>query len=530
MSVNDRPRRGRGAAGMVLLAALCATTLACGGGEATTSSIPGAAADDTAGGADTATAPEQVTIATGGKVLTLDPDKAVDATSVIAVHLIAGTLYEVDAQGDTTPSLASDGRASADRLTWTFTLRPGLRFSDGSPLTARDVAASVDRAMRDEANAYLGLFSPMRSVRAVGDDRVVIEVRRPYPSLPTVLAEPPAMVMPADAVRGGPSDRFFDAPVSAGPYKVVEWSGGDTFGVVRNDEYAGAAVEVPRLTIRTTPDINTRLAQLKSGQVDFVPDLNAGLLEQVTGEARASVVSMYGFANVLLRNTNAPLDEVGVRQAISKAIDREQLNDVVYRGRVQTLAGFWPSTMTGYDPSVSTARDVEGARAALRGTSCESGCRLELIYNAANTTWEQTALIVRQNLKDVGIEVTPEKVDSTTLLARLPRGDYEMAINGLYDYADVPDGVLAYGLDPRGGLQANYSGFEDPRVPGLIRRADESEGEEQLQALREIDELFVEQAPYVNLWDWSAVTASRLPEDVVALTPAGLIEVGREGR
>jgi ABC-type transport system substrate-binding protein len=468
--------------------------------------------------------PTTVTIGFAEKIVTLDPDQAVDQTSLAALHLIDGNMYSLGPDGKVTPLLVESENASPDGRQWTFHLKSGLKFSDGSPLTSADIAATFARAKSDEANAYAGFVEPISSIDAPTPTTAIFHLSRPYPSLPVVLSQPEMTIYPAAKV--GDKD-FFNAPISAGPYALINWGGGPTATFTRNSHYAGTLPHTARVVLRTLADFNTRLAQVESGQLDFAYDIPPSLLPHVPGSLTATLTPLYGFISIPLNNSKPPLDEVGVRRAISAAIDRQQINQTIWNGKSVPLAGFWPSTMTGYDPSIPTTPDVAAAKSDLAGTSCAHGCTVSLMYSSADTWADPMAQIIAQNLSRIGITVKLDKVDDATVNQRLGDESFQMAETFLYDYNDVPDGMLTYALTPDGGLNANFTGFRPPpQLRAAVTAAITRGGSARADALAEVTRLFRQYQPFVTLLTHAVGTVSRLADGVVSLDSGGFVDIG----
>ena len=522
--LNPTPRRRRMRAAAVGLA--LAVLAACGG-ESNPATDSGGDTPSSDGAPTTdASAPSTATVAFGSQVLSLDPLQAVDTGSVAGVNLIAGTLYELKSDGALAPGLAESGTVSDDGLSWTFVLREGLLFSDGSPLTASDVKATIERSKADAANLYPWMVAPIVSVEAPSPTEVVIELDRQYTSLPNVLAQPAMMIMPAAGLDAGAS--FFDAPVSAGQYRLDAWGGSASATFVVNEHYFGDAPAIQTLEFVTIEDVNTRLAQVKSGQVDLAIDLPPSLLPQISGDGVVgSVVPLYGFVSVIPNNEQAPFDDPKVRRALSAALDRDKLNEVVWGGNSIPLAGFWPPSFDGHDASISTGRDLDAARAELVGTACESGCSATLMFGASTSWAEPMALVVQDSLKEIGIDITLEKLDSATAVDRLVNGDFSLTVSYLYDYVPVPDGMLAYGLVSDGGLWANFSRYVSPEMDAAAQAAVLADEASRPAALAAIEEQFAADAPYANTSAYGLVIAGGLAADVLTMNSSGFIEVGR---
>jgi peptide/nickel transport system substrate-binding protein len=507
--------------------ALAGLLAACGSSSSSSSSSSSTATSSTSTGstATSAAAPSQLTIAFPAKIITLDPDLAVDTTSLAAVHLINGTLYEIQA-GKTVPGLASAGSPSTDGLTWTLTLRPALKFSDGSPLTAADVKATLDRAMSDKANIYPGLFVPIKSVAAPSPTQVVFNLKYPYPSLPTILGEPALMIMPATGIAKGSA--FYNAPISAGPFKLTSWGGADNASFAANPYYWGPKPLVPTVNFTTVTDFNTRLAQVRSGQIDMAIDLPPSLLPQISGNGvTGTAVPIYGFISLVPNNTRPPFNNVGVRKAMSAVLDRPKINQIVWDGKNTSIAGFWPSNFPGYDPSIPVAPNVAAAKADLAGTPCQNGCSTTLAYDAAFGWTDQTALIVQNDLAQIGIKATLEKVENATFINNVFKGDFDTIITNLYDYANIPDGMLAYGATAAGGLYANYSRYSSPEMDAAATAVVRATPDQRAPLLANIEKIFAKDQPYANLSNYDLIIASRQPSSIVNLDSAGFVEVGQ---
>lgn len=488
------------------------TLAACGGGTS-----------GSATGGSTAEAPATLKVGLPAKVQTLDPDQAYNYADVNALALIGGTLYHLLPDGTVEPGLAASGEAAADGLSWTFDLRPDLKFSDGTDLTAEDVAASYDRAMTDKASAYAGLVEKFEKVTAKDTDTLTIELKQPYPSLPEILSQPALMVMPEEGLAKG--DSFFDSPVSAGPFRMTSTLGASTTTFEANENYWGPAPVSSAVNFSTVADANTRVQQVQSGQLDIAFPIPAELTSRVTGSARAVAPIGFGWTALVPRNTVAPFDNVKVRRAVSDVLDRPKMAEVAWAGLVDPLKGFWPSTTPGYDESISTEPDLDAAKAALEGTACDSGCEASLIYDTQYPSYAQLALIARQNLAEIGIDVSVEALDSVSFTNRIYGGDFELALIGTYDYVPTPDGLLNYNLLSGGGQQANFSGYASPQMDDLIERVGAADGDERQLLLADINSLFVTDAPYAVLNDTTLPYATRLDDSVAGVGQTSVLYV-----
>jgi peptide/nickel transport system substrate-binding protein len=467
--------------------------------------------------------PRELTIASAQKIFTLDPDLAADGYSEGIVHLIGGTLFERGA-GEVRPLLVASKLVSPDGLTWTFELKPGLKFSDGTALTSKDVQATFERIKDDKLNVYVGFVAPIQRIIAMSPTQIIMQLSRPYPSLPIILSQPEMSIFPIAGLARGKA--FFDWPVSAGAYKLLSWGGSAKAVLVRNPNYAGAAPAVEQLTYQTIEDFNARYAEVLSGKVDVATDIPSRMLAHSPGSVVAAMTPRYGFITLPFNVHRTPLNEVGVRKAIAKAIDRKQINRTVWQGRSTPIAEFWPSTMSGYDRRYSIDRDIAGAKRDLKGTSCEAGCAVRFTYSPVNPWSEPIATVVAQNLLDIGIRIQMERVDDATFNARLDASEFEIAVSFVYDYNDVPDGLLTYALTADGGLRANFTGFQPtPDIERAVKQAMTQDGVARWEALADINALFCQYQPFVTLSDYAVGSISRYAPSVVKINSAGFLDV-----
>lgn len=467
--------------------------------------------------------PTSATIALETRVTELDPNATTSVVSLQVMSLIAGTLIEITNDG-LQPGLAQSWETSEDGLTFTATLRPDLTFSDGTPLTAADVAATWAYFLDDEANVNAGQIAPIDEVEAIDDSTVVFHLASPFPSLDNVLTRPSYLVMPADRV--GDAD-FMLEPISAGPYALSEWGGGDTIVLTRNESYPGAQPLLEQVIFSTISESASRVAQLQSGQIDVATNLPPTVVDEVSAPITVSMTPQYGGTYIYMNDRSGPLSEVGVRQAISRAIDRQAMSDITFSGKAPVMDSFFPSTMSAYMPSFPVEPDIAEAKELLVGTACETGCTIELLMRSAGTqAVQQIGVILQQQLAEIGITVQISQVDDSVWGEAL-NGSFEMTIDTLSDAADIPDAMLNLGLISDGGVSALFSGYSSEAMDTAAREVISSSGEQREAALKKVNEIFAADMPYVPLIELVYVSATDLKDGLVFQMPSSFFDVKR---
>lgn len=438
----------------------------------------------------------------------LDPDTALQNDELEIINLIGGTLTQYSADGTKIePGLAASWKVNPAGTKYTFKLRPNLKFSDGSPLSASDVKASFNRYMTDKKNANVGLFSAIKSVSAPNATTAVINLNGPSGSFLFLVAQPNFIISPA--VGLAKPKTFYQKPISAGQYMIKSFSPSTTV-LVRNPHFYGKKRAIPQIRFIYVKDTNTRIIQVKSGQLDFAQNIPLNTASQLSGKSTAVYTSLYGGFYFYTNIREGILANVNVRQAISLAVDRQQLSTTVWGGKAKPLYSFYPSTMVPYHmDTVAKGPDVAKAKSLLAGTPCASGCTIDLIVRSDASYYADMAAIVQQNLDQIGIKLNLQSVDASTAGDNEYKGKFQMALGGLTDYADIPDGFLVYGLQSDGGIYGLFAGYDSQEMDDLIVTAKAKVGKERMTAMTAINNLYAKDLPSIPLLDWVAVSGQR---------------------
>lgn len=475
-----------------------------------------------------AEAVEQATVSLPAPAQSFDPTKTVTATDRAAFSLMNGTLLAQKIDGTIVPGLAEGIEYSPDFTEATVTLKPGLKFSDGSPLTAADVAATFTRHMAVEGSVLGAMMGRIASVEATDDLTAKFTFKGPFPSFGDFASAGSYGIYPAAGLEKG--EEFFLNPVTSGPYKIASTWASNKLELVANENYGGGAQPaIANLTLTVIEDANSAVGQLQSGQVDYAGDLPPSFMLQLQGAPGLTIssVPVYGFYDLRMWNQSGVFADPNMRNAVSAALDREVIVRSIWGDTNQPLAGFWPPSMAYYDASQSTSRDLDAAKAYLAETECASGCQVRLMYSDQEFAFSsQLALIVQNQLKDIGIDVQLERLDASTLIQRLRAGDYDMVPGAMASAANIPDHLLGNALLGTGSLKAEFTGYNSEAMDALIAKVNQSSGDDRAAAAAEIGTLFAEDRPYTILAPWVRGAATSLPEGTVSLVGTGIVVGG----
>jgi peptide/nickel transport system substrate-binding protein len=449
-----------------LVVALALVAAACGGGQ---SEQTGSVGQPRRGG--------DLVIARVADSQSMDKTTVFDNESIWIFEQVFETLYTVrpDGQG-VIPWLATSYDLSPDKLTYTFRLRQGVRFSTGQPMTSKDVKFSIDEA-RAAKQGWGYIDTAIKDVQAPDPATVVIHTKFPWAPLLADLALFANGVIPSN--YGGVSkSEFYQHPVGTGPFKWDHWTKGQELKLVRNPNYWQAGKPyLDSVSWTVVGDDNTRILQLKGGQIqidEFPPWSSVASLKSTPGVVMGLLPSTRT-DYLVLNERLAPFKDVHVRRAISYALDREAMVRAVLFGNGKPANSFMPPQVPFYDSaSPGIAHDPDQAKREMAQSSMPNGFSTTLMVGAGTVTENSLAQIIQQALKPLGVTVTLQRVDPTTEFTNLQKFDYQMGFSyWTMDIAD-PDELVTFAVDPTSGSHSFFTDYANKDVVGWTHQAQRS--------------------------------------------------------
>ena len=369
----------------------------------------------------------------GGEVETLDPSTALGGGSITVLSQIMETLYKVNAKGENEPWLVTSAKTSNDGRTWVFNLREGVEFSNGKPMTAEDVVFSIDVA-RKSAN-YATLFEPFKTVKATSPTTLEITTTQPLPSMEAILTIWVAAVVPKNF--GGVSEKTFaEHPIGTGPFELGKWEHGTAVILERNPRYWNPERPyLDKVTFKSAAEDNSRLAQLRAGDVSLIETPPAAELETLENTPGLSVsAGEPGLVQYVVINARSKkFQDPRLREAINLAIDRDAIIKTAMAGYGKLGASFLVPTLPYHDfglqpPARNTAKATQLLSEAVADGAEPS---FTLTVPAGDARYSLMSQIIQSNLEEVGFKVTLQPLEATALLTNLSEGKFEMALEAL---------------------------------------------------------------------------------------------------
>jgi peptide/nickel transport system substrate-binding protein len=412
-------------------AALAALTLAACGGDSDSTS--GTSTTPAAGGTAAAAASGKeggnLVVAAFADVNGLDPHTTTaDDLGLRTTSMFEG-LVEQDDKLKFVPALAESWSNSPDGVEWTFKLRRGVSFQDGTPFNAAAVKENFDRVLNPQnALSTRNALVFLKEVQVV-DDQTVKFVHSQPDAAALANVGSLSLVSPT-AFKAKSAQDFARSPVGTGPFKFKEWVPDDRVTLERFDGYWGGRAKLDTITFRVIRDENARLTAVRTGEVDFIPRISYPLLPVVERDRSVQVVETIPFFRTYFGIGNRPkFADARVRQAVVRyGCPRERILKDVFFGHGEVAVGPVPSPSEWYiDYKSQVPYDPNKARSLL----AEAGARdlsFDVIYPGGDPVLVDALTVWQSALKEIGATMNLSAVDNTAFLRTItaPAGDYDM--------------------------------------------------------------------------------------------------------
>ncbi|MDF2810544.1 MAG: transporter substrate-binding protein [Microvirga sp.] len=421
-------------------------------------------------------------------------DPTANAASAIR-RLTYANLYEglvrIAENGDIKPALAEIWTTSADELTYTFKLRSGVKFHDGTPFDCSVVKFSYDRAVApDSTNAQKGLFEPIAKVECPDPMTAVVTLKRPTSTFLFGMAWGDAVMMTPATVATNKTK-----PVGTGPFRFKRWVQGDRVEYERNPDYWGTPAKLSSVTFKFISDPSAAAAAVLAGDIDAFPEFPAPeLLERFRSDARLQVEvgSTAGKVVFSLNNARTPFDDVKFRRALAHAIDRKALVDAISSGIGAPIGSHYTPVDPGYiDLTGVYPYDPEKAKALLAEAGIKPGASFTIALPPPAYS-RRGGEIIAGMLSQVGLQANLVPIEFAQWLDQVfKRGDYDATIIGHTEARDLD--IFA--------RDKYYFNYQSPAYKALYKQYTEAKDEkERLDLVGKLQRKLAEDEPVVFLY------------------------------
>ena len=439
----------------------------------------------------------------------LDPQVYSDLASLrVAADQFEG-LTRFDGAGRAVAGLASGWTISPDGRIWTFRLRPGLRFSDNTPIRA-DVFARGWRRLNDPATGspHTALFAAIADITAPNADTVVVRLGAPFPQLPALLAHPAMAALPLHRT-GSEADWTAERPlVTSGPYRTRDWRLNDRLVLERNPNWHRGKAPIGTVIWKPVDDALAGMRLFLAGEADISGDYPQSRHDWLRHQRPDAVRTgdYLGSYYFTLNTRKPPFNDVRVRRALGMAVDREWLARALLPMGNAPAFGIVPPAL--YDGRAvrpgwadwSLERRQREARRLLAqaGYSPARPLRFEIRINSS-AEHRRMAVALAAMWKPLGVEASILNSEPALHFAAMRRGDFQMARSGWIADLPAPENFLAVHRSDAG--EVNYSGHADARFDALLDAAMAQGGPAlRAEAMRRAEARLIEAMPVIPLW------------------------------
>ncbi|QYO78978.1 ABC transporter substrate-binding protein [Devosia salina] len=450
----------------------------------------------------------------------LDPHVSTAANDFrIAMNIYDGLVRNKQGTLEIEPALATDWTISDDGLEYTFNLREGVTFHDGSPFNAEAVKFNFDR-MLDENHPFADtgpfplafFFSSVENVEVVDDLTVKFTLNEPFAPFMSNLASATGLIVSPAAVEKYGAD-YGRHPVGTGPFKFEEWQSNTSVVTSRNDDYWDGAPSLEAVIYRPITDANTRVAEMLSGGIDVLLETPPDNVAQFRDDANFEVVEAVGphVWYVMLNAKEGPFADVRVRQAVNYAVNKESLVNDVLQGTAEVSAGPIPPAFNwAYNEDVDPyPYDPEMAKKLLAEAGAEGASLTFYVTEGGSGMLDPVPMgtAIQADLAAVGLDVEIETYEWNTFLSEVNPG-----LEGKADMAEMawmtsdPDTLpfltLRTAAWPEdGGFNSSY--YSNPEVDDLLDQARVStDPDERADLYKQVQEIAHEDAPWLFVANW----------------------------
>ncbi len=443
------------------------------------------------------------------------------------------------------PGLATDWQVSEDGLTVTLTIRPDVKFADGSSLQTSDIKWTLDRARNPDNGLWNEFLASIDNVELVGDDKVVLNLGRGDPAILAALASFNSSIMPEKLfmAEAGETDEdrakaFSRHPVGTGPFLLSEWRTGSSMLLTRNPHYWAVdsnGTQLPYLDeirVEVIPDDATRILKLQAGELDLVEHVPFSRVAELQADPGVNMVLFPSTRNygIVVNNRKSlsdgnpnPMHDRRVRQAMNYAINKEAMLKVVFFGIGNPSSGMVPSSTPHAFPAgnVPYPYDLARAKALLAEAGYPDGFEISIDTLAGNADDVALSATLQQMWGQIGIKLEISLVDYATRFARYRQGVFDMRnVAWTNDINDPGQVVSIYAYSPTN--DSFHTGYFNKEVEELyLATQGEIDTSRRSDLFQKLQTLYNEDSPIMFLVETPLPVAMRSSVEGFVQIPLG---------
>lgn len=513
------------AAAMVFSIAGCSSGGSSSGSAAGGSSAAGGDSQSAGGSTPVSGDAKQLVIARPEDSDNLDPVTQDGNVNIWTFGLSMEGLVRASDDGKSVePWLAESWEISEDGTVYTFHLKPGIKFADGTPVTTADWIWSIERARDTEASAWAFAMEAIKSVEGPDENTLVITLNEPWVPILADLAMFNASVQSKAYYDKVGAEGYTQAPMGTGPFYVSEWKKGEYLLLEKNPNYWNP--EEPKLDsvkFLVVPDDNSRVMQLQAGEVDAITFVPWNRMAELDADPNITAVGLPSTEtrNLLMNNTIAPLDNVKVRRALAMATNKEELKEVALYGYGELATSFMSPNGSYWSEPDFPAYDPEGAKALLAEAGFADGFDLTLSLDSGNTVNATMGTLLKEQWAKVGVNLNLETLEKGTINERMSNMTLQMQLRGwtsdMADPSQQADYSCVYA-----NAKCLFTGWQNAQAEELVAQAKvEADTTKRAELYKQIQQIFADDMPLIPMFYIPYPVAYRSNVQNFVQTPLG---------
>jgi peptide/nickel transport system substrate-binding protein len=423
------------------------------------------------------------------------------------------TVIQRNAASKLAPGIATSW-TTLNPTTWQFKIRSDVKFHNGDPLTPADIKWSLEHSVDPAAKTIdTATFGTIARIEVIDDTTINIVTKAPDPFMADKLAARPGFVMPSKHFQSVGIAGMNEHPIGSGPYMFKERVKGVSFTMVPNLNYWRGKPDADSITVLFRPDASARIAALKTGEVNFIPDISFDQIDDLNAHPNTKAVPGpdNGTQHYIINTLVKPLDDKRIRQALSLAIDRSLLNRTLGKGLYEIASGPIAPFEFAYDPSTPPlAYDPNRAKSLIQQAGY-AGQKIILEY-VPGGSGELKDQALAEQWKAVGLNIELAPMDAATRARKISNLGFLGLTSGrtASRYFD-PDNVVWRALQP-GGTRRYWT---DPEFDRLgIEQASSTDQAVRLRNWRRMSEIMLDHMPIIYLWVEPVMTGAAKKLDI----------------
>lgn len=419
--------------------------------------------------------------------------------------------YEIE------PCIAESWTISDDGREYTFAIKSGVKFSDGTDMTIDDVVFSMERGM--EMPMAVPSFARVTGVEKVDDSHVKLILDGPYPEFLFAMALPTAGILCKAAFESMGEDAFALNPVTTGPYYVSEWKTGEKVVLKANEYYHMGEVPIKTVEYRVIGDANSAVLSLESGDIDAYVDVPQSSFKRIEDSKDLTLYKgqSFGMNFIQVNCDKAPFDNVDARRALAYATDKESMLYGIMEGDGTIVDTFATPEFLGYTDDVTKyPYDLEKAKELFDKAGVDGNAEIEIILY--NTKASKLAQVLQNSLKEIGINANISQMERSAFDDAAVSGNGNIIVDGGTFTAPTIDEVLYTAVHSSQMDVRNYSKYNNPKVDELLDTARVTLDDGERAALyQELLKILSDDVPMIpTIWNTKNIAADKDLQGVTA--------------